>query len=55
MECQWLTKPTRGSNYISKNAIDILLISETHFSDKSYATIATYKFYQTNHPDCKTH
>jgi hypothetical protein len=28
---------------------------KTHFTDKSYINIPTYKTYQTNHPDGKAH
>lgn len=35
--------------------IDILLVSETHFTSKSYFKIKNYELYQTNHPDGKAH
>jgi exonuclease III len=34
---------------------DILLISETHFTDKNYFNILRCKLYYTNHPDGATH
>jgi peptide subunit release factor 1 (eRF1) len=37
--------------FLNVNAVDILLISETHFTNKSYIYIPNYKLYQTNHPD----
>ena len=39
---------------INKN-VDIMLISETHFTDKSYLNIRNYNIYTTNHPDGKAH
>ena len=30
--------------------IDIMLVSETHLTDKSYITIPNYTIYNTNHP-----
>jgi hypothetical protein len=35
--------------------IDIMLISETHFTDRSYFNIAKYLTYSTNHPDNMAH
>ena len=35
--------------------IDIMLISETHFTDKNYLNINGYKFYHTQHPSGKAH
>jgi exonuclease III len=49
-------KPSRrNKNILKKNGIDILLISETHFTDKSYINIPNDKTYQINHPDGKAH
>ena len=36
--------------FLNENKIDILLISETHFTDRSYFNIYKYKTYCTNHP-----
>jgi hypothetical protein len=41
--------------FLKANNVDILLISETHFTDKNYFKIPTYKTYSTNHPDGKAH
>jgi exonuclease III len=41
--------------FLKINAIDNLLISEAHFTDKRYISIPTYKLYQTNHTDGKAH
>lgn len=35
--------------------IDIILISETHFTGKSYLNIPDYSIYCTNHPDGTAH
>lgn len=41
--------------FLEHNSIDILLVSETHFTDKSYFNIPQYKTYYTNHPDNTAH
>jgi exonuclease III len=41
--------------FLNINAIDILLISETHFTSRSYLNIPKYKLYHTNHLDDKDH
>jgi exonuclease III len=41
--------------FVDNNAIDILLISETHFTDRSYFKIPDYNAYFTNHPDNTAH
>jgi hypothetical protein len=41
--------------FIQHNFIDIMLISETHFSDRSYFNIPKYLTYSTNHPDNTAH
>jgi hypothetical protein len=38
-------------NYIQTHQIDILLISESHFTTKNYFKIPNYKIYDTQHPD----
>ena len=35
--------------------IDVMMISETHFTKKNYLKIHNYKVYNTNHPDGKAH
>lgn len=37
--------------FLKNQNIDIMLISETHFSDNSYIKIPEYIVYNTNHPD----
>jgi hypothetical protein len=37
--------------FLNQNFIDILLISETHFTTKTYFNIPRYKLYYTTHPD----
>jgi hypothetical protein len=41
--------------FLRQNQIDILLISETHFTSKNYFTIPGYKLCCTNHPDNTAH
>jgi len=41
--------------FLKQNYIDILLISETHFTSKNYFTIPGYKLCYTNHPDGTAH
>ena len=41
--------------FLKQNFIDILLISETHFTTKNYFSIPRYKLYNTNHPDGTVH
>ena len=36
--------------FIADKNLDIVLISETHFTEKSYVRIPHYKIYHTNHP-----
>jgi exonuclease III len=42
-------------NYIQTHQADILLISEIHFTTKSYFKIPNYKIYDTQHPDGTAH
>jgi hypothetical protein len=37
--------------FLHDQLIDIMLISETHFTDKSFLKIPDYNLYHTNHPD----
>jgi len=46
---------TEVTAFILKQDIDILLVSETHFTNKSYLRIPGYTLYHTMHPDGKTH
>jgi hypothetical protein len=41
--------------FFNQNQIDILLISETHFTSKNHFTIPEYDLCYTNHPDGTTH
>lgn len=41
--------------FLLHNNIDIMLISETHFTQKSYFTIPNFNVYHTNHPDGTAH
>jgi len=42
-------------HFLSKNNVDILLVSETHFTKKSFFQIPSYCFYQSMHPDGSAH
>jgi len=35
--------------------LDILLVSETHFTERSYMKIPNYNIYHTTHPDETAH
>lgn len=41
--------------FLNVNQIDVFLISETHFTDKSYFNITGYTTLCINHPDNKAH
>ena len=41
--------------FLQHNIIDILPISEAHFTKKSYFKIPKYNIYYANHPDGKAH
>jgi hypothetical protein len=41
--------------YIQSQKVDVMLISETHFTTKSYIKIPTYSMYDTQHPDGTAH
>lgn len=41
--------------FIISHNIDIMLISETHFTNRSYFKLSKYNFYGTNHPDGTAH
>ena len=41
--------------FIYNNNIDILLVSETHFTTKSYLKIPYYTIYDTKHPSGKAY
>ena len=41
--------------FLKQNLIDIMLISETHFTIKNYFYIPGYKLCHTNHPDGSAH
>lgn len=40
---------------LDNSGIDVLLISETHLTDKSNFMIHVFKFNNTKHPDVKVH
>ncbi|KAJ4426234.1 hypothetical protein ANN_27046 [Periplaneta americana] len=41
--------------FLNIHKLDVLLISETHFTDKNYFNIPRYTIYDTKHPDGKAH
>ena len=41
--------------FLVNHNIDVMLISETHFTEKSFLKIYNYDIYITNHPDGKAH
>ena len=41
--------------FLKQQQIDVMLISETHFTDKNYLKIHGYNFYHTSHPNGKAH
>lgn len=41
--------------FLNSNNLDILLVSETHFTDRSYFRLPDYTCYSSNHPDNKAH
>jgi exonuclease III len=41
--------------FLDHNAVDILLVCETHFTERSYFKIPHYNAYFTNHPDNTAH
>lgn len=41
--------------FLSKEKIDVMLISETHFTTKTFFKIKDYHMYDTKHPDGKAH
>lgn len=43
------------NRFIIEHKIDILLISESHFTDKNYFSLRNYKIYDTKHPDGTAH
>ena len=42
-------------NYVQNQQVDIMLISETHFTTRSYFKIPNYAIYDTQHPDGTAH
>lgn len=37
--------------FINEHKLDIILVSETHFTNRSYFKIRNYTIYDTKHPD----
>ena len=42
-------------SFLIEHDIDVMLISERHFTRKKYLKITNYKIYDTQHPDGKAH
>ena len=47
------SKSQELKTFLNNENIDIMLISETHFTNKSYLKIYNHNTYFTNHPDGK--
>jgi hypothetical protein len=45
-----LTQHIELKMFISHHNIDVMLISERHFTDKRYLKLPKYTVYHTNHP-----
>lgn len=43
------------TSFLNRHSVDILLVSETHFTQKSYLNIPNYSVLYTNHPDNTAH
>ena len=41
--------------FLKQQQIDVMLMSQTHFTDKNYLKIHGYNFYHTQHPSGKAH
>jgi exonuclease III len=41
--------------FLNTQKIDVLLVSETHFTEQNYVNIPNYITYATNHPDGRAH
>jgi exonuclease III len=41
--------------FLPNNKIDVLLVSETHFTDRTVLKIPSYTIYHCNHPDGTAH
>lgn len=46
---------TEVKSFLNERKIDILLISETHFTSKNYLSVPNFKFYHVMHPDGTAH
>lgn len=42
-------------SFIHNNSVDIILVSETHFTPKSFINIPNFSIFHTNHPDNTAH
>jgi len=49
------TKTREVVVFLNMNNTDILLVSETHFTNRSYLRIPYYSVYHTEHPDGTAH
>ena len=43
------------NSFLLEHNIDVLLVSENHFTSKSHFVIPGYSLYNTNHPDGTAH
>jgi hypothetical protein len=56
VECKRLAQRMKEVQvFLNTQKIDILLVSETHFTQQNYVNIPTYTTYATDHPDGTAH
>lgn len=55
MQTGWLKGETSYPWYLNTNKIDIMLVTETHFTSKNYFNLHECNFYDTQHPDGTAH
>jgi len=50
-----LAQHAEVKNYVQNQQVDVMLISETHFTTRSYFKITNFAIYDTQHPDGTAH
>jgi hypothetical protein len=50
-----LTQRIKVEVFLNTRKTDVLLVSETHFTEHSYVNVPNYITYATNHPDGTAH
>jgi len=51
----WQSRKEEIKLFVNQYSIDILLISETYFTNNNYFSMPRYKLYYTNHPGDTAH